>query len=69
MRSLPRPASAAREAGLIRTVKAGLVERGSALVPKLAGHGPEDPDTALESASPPTTAPPEVGAALARLGS
>jgi len=69
MRSSPRPASAAGETGLIRTVKAGLVERGSALVPTLAGPGLEDPDTALESASPPTTAPPEVGAALAQLGS
>ena len=69
MRSSPRPGSAACEAGLIETVKAGLVERGSALVPTCAGHGLGDPDAGLESASPATTAPPEVGAALAQLGS
>ena len=62
------PASAASVAGLIKTVKSGRVERGSTLVLTLTGHGLKDPDTALESASRPTTVPAELGAVLAQLG-
>jgi threonine synthase len=62
------PASAASVAGLFKSVKAGRFERGSTLVLTLTGHGLKDPDTALESASRPTTVPPEVGAVLAQLG-
>ncbi len=61
-------ASAASVAGLIKTVKSGRVERGSTLVLTLTGHGLKDPDTALESASRPTTVPAELGAVLAQLG-
>jgi threonine synthase len=62
------PASAASVAGLIKSVKAGRFERGSMLVLTLTGHGLKDPDTALESASRPTTVPAELGAVLAQLG-
>ena len=61
-------ASAASVAGLVKTVKTGRVERGSTLVLTLTGHGLKDPDTALESASRPTTVPAELGAVLAQLG-
>jgi len=61
-------ASAAAVAGLIKTVKSGRIERGSTLVLTLTGHGLKDPDTALESASRPTTVPAELGAVLAQLG-
>ena len=62
------PASAATIAGLIKLVKAGRFEPGSTLVLTLTGHGLKDPDTALESASRPTTVPPRVDAVLAQLG-
>jgi threonine synthase len=62
------PASAASVAGLVKTVKSGRVEHGSTLVLTLTGHGLKDPDTALESASRPTTVPAELGAVLAQLG-
>jgi threonine synthase len=61
-------ASAATVAGLIKLVKAGRFEPGSTLVLTLTGHGLKDPDTALESASRPTTVPPRVDAVLAQLG-
>ena len=62
------PASAATIAGLIKLVKAGRFEPGSTLVLTLTGHGLKDPDTALESATRPTTVPPRVDAVLAQLG-
>ena len=62
------PASAATVAGLIKTVKAGRLESGATLVLTLTGHGLKDPDTALESASRPTTVPPAIDAVLAQLG-
>ena len=62
------PASAATVAGLLKSVKAGRFEAGSTLVLTLTGHGLKDPDTALESASRPTTVPPRVDAVLAQLG-
>jgi threonine synthase len=62
------PASAATVAGLIKMVKAGRFEPGSTLVLTLTGHGLKDPDTALESASRPTTVPPLIDAVLAQLG-
>jgi len=62
------PASAATVAGLSKLIKAGRFEPGSTLVLTLTGHGLKDPDTALESASRPTTVPPRVDAVLAQLG-
>jgi threonine synthase len=62
------PASAATVAGLIKNVKAGRFEPGSTLVLTLTGHGLKDPDTALESASRPTTVPADLDAVLAQLG-
>ena len=62
------PASAATVAGLIKSVKAGRFEPGSTLVLTLTGHGLKDPDTALESASRPTTVPARLDAVLAQLG-
>jgi threonine synthase len=62
------PASAATVAGLVKTVKAGRFEPGSTVVLTLTGHGLKDPDTALESASRPTTVPPSIDAVLAQLG-
>src|SRR5438094_622302 len=62
------PASAATLAGLIKCVKAGRLEPGSTVVLTLTGHGLKDPDTALESASRPTTVPPAIDAVLAQLG-
>ncbi len=62
------PASAATVAGLIKNVKEGRFEPGSTLVLTLTGHGLKDPDTALESASRPTTVPPRIDAVLEQLG-
>jgi threonine synthase len=62
------PASAATVAGLMKLVKAGRFEPSSTLVLTLTGHGLKDPDTALESASRPTTVPARVDAVLAQLG-
>jgi threonine synthase len=62
------PASAATVAGLIKLTKAGRFEPGSTLVLTLTGHGLKDPDSALESASRPTTVPPRVDAVLGQLG-
>jgi threonine synthase len=62
------PASAATVAGLIKLVKAGRFEAGATLVLTLTGHGLKDPDTALESASRPTTVPASIDAVLAQLG-
>ncbi|MGH7354577.1 MAG: threonine synthase [Candidatus Rokuibacteriota bacterium] len=61
-------ASAATVAGLIKLVKASRFEPGSTLVLTLTGHGLKDPDTALESASRPTTVPAEIDAVLQQLG-
>ena len=62
------PASATTEAGLIKNVKAGRFEEGSTLVLTLTSHGLKDPDTALESATRPTTVPPDLRTVLAQLG-
>ena len=62
------PASAATVAGLVKMVKAGRVDPGSTLVLTLTGHGLKDPDTALESATRPTSVPASVDAVLAQLG-
>jgi threonine synthase len=62
------PASAATVAGLVKIVKAGRIEPGSTLVLTLTGHGLKDPDTALESASRPTSVPASLDAVLAQLG-
>ena len=58
------PASAAGVAGVLAH-GAGDAEK---IVCVLTGHGLKDPDTALESASRPTTVPPRVDAVLAQLG-
>jgi threonine synthase len=62
------PASAATVAGLFKMVKAGRFEPGSTLVLTLTGHGLKDPDTALESATRPTSVPASLDAVLAQLG-
>jgi threonine synthase len=62
------PASAATVAGLVKLVKAGRLEPGSTLVLTLTGHGLKDPDTALESATRPTSVPASIDAVLAQLG-
>jgi threonine synthase len=62
------PASAATVAGLVNTVKAGRFEPGSTLVLTLTGHGLKDLDTALESATRPTSVPASLDAVLAQLG-
>jgi threonine synthase len=62
------PASAATVAGLIKAVKANRLEPGSTVVLTLTGHGLKDPDTALESASRPSTVPADLKAVLAQLG-
>jgi threonine synthase len=62
------PASAATVAGLVKMVKAGRVDPGSTLVLTLTGHGLKDPDTALESATRPTSVPASIDAVLAQLG-
>ena len=62
------PASAATVAGLVKTVKAGRFEPGSTLVLTLTGHGLKDPDTALESATRPTSVPASIDAVRAQLG-
>ena len=62
------PASAATVAGLVKIVEAGRVEHGSTVVLTLTGHGLKDPDTALESASRPTSVRASIDAVLAQLG-
>jgi threonine synthase len=62
------PASAASVAGLLKLARARRFEPGSTLVLTLTGHGLKDPDTALESASRPTTVPPDLAAVLGQLG-
>jgi threonine synthase len=62
------PASAAGVAGLMKMVKAGRFERGATLVLTLTGHGLKDPDTALESATRPTSVAASPDAVLAQLG-
>jgi threonine synthase len=62
------PASAATVAGLVKMVKAGRFDPGSTLVLTLTGHGLKDLDTALESATRPTTVPASIDAVLAQLG-
>ncbi|HXU88726.1 MAG TPA: threonine synthase [Methylomirabilota bacterium] len=62
------PASAATVAGLVKMVKAGRFEPGSTLVLTLTGHGLKDPDTALESATRPTSVPASIEAVRAQLG-
>ena len=62
------PASAATVAGLVKMVKAGRLEPGSTLVLTLTGHGLKDPDTALESATRPTSVPVSIDAVRAQLG-
>ena len=42
------PASAASVAGLIKTLKAGLVEQDSTIVCVLTGNGLKDPDSAIK---------------------
>jgi len=62
------PASAATVAGLVKMAKAGRFEPGSTLVLTLTGHGLKDPDTALESATRPTSVPASIDAVRAQLG-
>ena len=62
------PASAATVAGLVKMVKGGRFEPGSTLVLTLTGHGLKDPDTALESATRPTSVPASIDAVRAQLG-
>jgi len=62
------PASAATVAGLVKMAKGGRFEPGSTLVLTLTGHGLKDPDTALESATRPTSVPPSIDAVRAQLG-
>ena len=62
------PASAATVAGLLKMAKAGRFEPGSTLVLTLTGHGLKDPDTALESATRPTSVPAAIDAVLGQLG-
>jgi threonine synthase len=62
------PASGATVAGLVKMVKAGRFDPGSTLVLTLTGHGLKDLDTALESATRPTSVPAALDAVLARLG-
>jgi threonine synthase len=62
------PASAAAVAGLVKMAKGGRFETGSTLVLTLTGHGLKDPDTALESATRPTSVPASIDAVRAQLG-
>jgi threonine synthase len=61
-------ASAASVAGLLRSVQAGLIERGSTVVCTVTGHGLKDPDWAVSTAPAPTTIPVDAHAAAASLG-
>jgi len=54
------PASSASVAGLIKYVREGKIEKDSTAVCVLTGHGLKDPDTAVESASPPIIIPPSI---------
>jgi threonine synthase len=50
-------ASAASVAGLLQSVDAGLIPRGSTVVCTLTGHGLKDPEWAISTAPAPTTIP------------
>src|SRR5262249_20035270 len=54
--------------GLVKPGRASRIEPGSTVVLTLPGHGLKDPDTALESASRPTSVPASLDAVLAQLG-
>ena len=62
------PASAASIAGLLMTAEDGRLPKGSTVVCTVTGHGLKDPDTALESATRPTSVPASIDAVLAQLG-
>ncbi|MFC4564515.1 threonine synthase [Nocardiopsis mangrovi] len=61
-------ASAASVAGLLQSVGAGHIERGSRVVCTVTGNGLKDPDWALAGASAATTVPVDAGAAASALG-
>jgi threonine synthase len=50
------PASAASVAGMMKSIKAGLITEGSSIVCITTGHGLKDPDSAVRVSSPPITA-------------
>ena len=62
------PASAAGVAGILKTSKAGQLDRGQVIVCTLTGNGLKDPQWALEGASDPILLPVDVVAAAAALG-
>jgi threonine synthase len=62
------PASAASVAGLLRMAGAGRLERGSAAVCVLTGHGLKDPDAAATIAEPPARVASDVDAVAGELG-
>jgi threonine synthase len=62
------PASAASVAGLLQSVKNGLIEPGSVVVCTITGNGLKDPETAVAGLPEPVTVPAELTAALTALG-
>ncbi|MDA8370442.1 MAG: threonine synthase [Nocardiopsaceae bacterium] len=61
-------ASAASVAGLLQSVEAGRIERGSRVVCTVTGNGLKDPDWALAGASSATVVPVDAHAAATALG-
>jgi threonine synthase len=62
------PASAISIAGVARQHRDGTLRRGDVVVCTLTGHGLKDPDTALKSADPPVSIPPDLGRLSEALG-
>jgi threonine synthase len=62
------PASAASVAGLLQSVEAGRIERGSTVVCTVTGHGLKDPDWAIAGAPKPLTVPVDATRVAAALG-
>ncbi len=58
------PASAASIAGLLKSIKEGLIEDGSTVVCTLTGSGLKDPDTAMKTSDLPVELPPDLNEVL-----
>lgn len=58
------PASAASIAGLLKSIKEGLIEDNSTVVCTLTGSGLKDPDTAMKTSDLPVELPPDLNEVL-----
>jgi len=62
------PASAASVAGMMKSIKAGIIPRGNTIVCITTGHGLKDPDAAIRESTPPTVCPNDVEKVIEIIG-